>query len=92
MSQTRVRILITGAVQGVFFRREITDLARRLGLSGWVRNLRDGGVEALAEGDEAQLRKLIEFCRVGPKGASVRNVQLEWLDSAGDMREFRIVK
>ena len=50
--EARARILITGLVQGVFFRREMTDLARRLGISGWVRNLPNGRVEALAEGED----------------------------------------
>ena len=58
----RARILITGLVQGVFFRREMTDLARRLGIYGWVRNLPDGKVEALAEGERARLDELIRFC------------------------------
>ena len=79
-------------VQGVFFRREITDLARRLGILGWVRNLPDGRVEALAEGDKARLDELIRFCRVGPRGAVVRKVEVEWSDYSGDFRGFRITK
>jgi acylphosphatase len=90
--QARVRILITGLVQGVFFRREITDLTRRLGITGWVRNLSDGRVEALAEGERTQLDALIRFCSVGPKGAVVRRVDVEWLDFQGEFRGFRIVK
>jgi len=60
----RARIVITGLVQGVFFRREITDLARRLGVVGWVKNLPDGRVEAIAEGEESKLEELIRFCNV----------------------------
>ena len=88
----RVRIIISGLVQGVFFRRELTDLARRLGLSGWVRNLPDGRVEAVAEGEMARLEDLVGFCHVGPKGAIVRNVVVEWLGYSGEFRNFRIVK
>ncbi len=88
----RARILITGLVQGVFFRREMTDLARRLGISGWVRNLPNGKVEALAEGERARLDELIRFCHVGPRGAVVRKVEVEWSDSSGEFRGFRITK
>jgi acylphosphatase len=90
--EARARILIMGQVQGVFFRREITDLARRLGISGWVRNLPDGKVEAMAEGDRARLDELIRFCHVGPRGAIVRRVDVEWSNSLGEFRGFRISK
>ena len=88
----RARILITGLVQGVFFRREMTDLARRLGISGWVKNLQDGRVEALAEGERIQLDELIRFCHVGPRGSVVRKVEVEWADYSGEFRGFRIAK
>ena len=90
--EARARILITGVVQGVFFRREVTDIARRLGILGWVRNLPDGRVEALAEGDKARLDELIRFCHVGPRGAVVRKVEVEWSDYSGEFRGFRITK
>ena len=88
----RARILITGLVQGVFFRREMTDLARRLGVTGWVRNLQDGRVEAVAEGEKARLDELIRFCHTGPLGAVVRNVDVEWSEYLGEFRGFRITK
>jgi acylphosphatase len=90
--EARARILITGLVQGVFFRREITDHARRLGISGWVKNLQDGRVEALAEGEKGRLDELIRFCHVGPRGAIVRRVEVEWSDYSGEFRGFRITK
>ena len=90
--QVRARILIAGLVQGVFFRREITDLARRLEITGWVRNLSDGRVEALAEGERTHLDSLIRFCNIGPKGAIVRDVEVEWYEYKGEFRGFRIVK
>ena len=88
----RARILITGLVQGVFFRREMTDLARRVGVTGWVRNLQDGRVEALAEGESARLDELIRFCHIGPRGAVVKNVDVEWSEYRGEFRGFRITK
>lgn len=90
--EARARILISGQVQGVFFRREITDLAKRLGVTGWVRNLPDGRVEAVAEGARPRLDELIRFCHVGPRGAVVRNVDVEWSDYSGEFRGFRITK
>jgi len=90
--EARARILITGLVQGVFFRREMTDLARSLGISGWVRNLPNGKVEALAEGEKKRLDELIRFCHVGPPGAVVRKVEVEWSDYSGEFRGFRITK
>lgn len=90
--QVRARILVSGIVQGVFFRREITDLARRLGIVGWVRNLPDGRVEAIAEGDRSRLEELIRYCHVGPAGARVKNVEVEWLNSTNEFRGFRITR
>jgi acylphosphatase len=90
--KTRVRILITGLVQGVFFRREITDLARRLGVGGWVRNLTDGRVEVNAEGEKSKLEELIRYCHVGPTGAKVRDVEVEWSDCTGEFHSFKITR
>jgi acylphosphatase len=70
----------------------MTDHARRLGISGWVKNLKDGRVEALAEGDRARLDELIQFCHIGPRGAVVRKVEVEWSDYSGELRGFRITK
>jgi len=70
----------------------MADLARRLGISGWVRNLPDGKVEALAEGERARLDELIRFCHVGPRGAVVRKVEVEWSDYSGEFRGFKITK
>lgn len=91
-AQVRARILISGLVQGVFFRRETTSIARRLGLTGWVRNLSDGRVESIAEGEKARVDELIRFCHSGPPGARVRNVEVEWLEYTGEFRGFRITK
>jgi acylphosphatase len=77
LSQERVvRLRISGRVQGVFFRVYTRDEARRLGLKGWVRNLPDGRVEVLAQGDSEQLRALESFCRKGPPHARVQDVEV----------------
>jgi len=79
-------------VQGVFFRREISYLARQLGVTGWTRNLSDGSVEVVAEGEKEVLDKLIRFCRVGPPGARVKSVNVEWQDFKAEFRGFRITR
>ncbi len=88
-----VRLLISGRVQGVFFRAYTRDEARRLGLKGWVRNLPDGRVEVLAQGDEEDLARLESFCRRGPPYAHVRSVERieEEMPGDGDLPPFEIV-
>jgi acylphosphatase len=71
-----VRLLISGRVQGVFFRAFTRDEGRRLGVKGWVRNLPDGRVEVLAKGDPEQLEALEAFCRQGPPHARVHDVEV----------------
>ena len=74
----RVRLLIGGRVQGVGFRYSTFIEADSLGLDGWVRNLRDGRVEVVAEGPQAAVDRLVEWCRLGPRYALVRNVNVSW--------------
>ncbi len=90
--EARVHILINGLVQGVLFRKEIVDLAQMLGLKGWVKNLPDGRVEAVAEGEKAKIDRLIQFCHVGPRGARVKNVEVQWSDWRDEFRGFRITR
>lgn len=79
-------------VQGVFFRRAIAEQARRLEVTGWVRNLHDGNVEAVAEGAKEKLDELIQFCHTGPPGARVKSVELEWSEFKGEFRGFGITR
>lgn len=79
-------------MQGVLFRREITGVARHIGVSGWVRNLPDGGVEAVAEGEKEMLEELVRFCRLGPPGARVSGVEVEWSDFRSEFRGFKITR
>ncbi len=90
MVVARAHILISGLVQGVLFRKEMMEMARSLGTTGWVRNLRDGRVEAVAEGEKAQLDELIRFCHTGPPGARVKSVEVNWVGYTGEFRGFRI--
>lgn len=90
MAVKRVHLFVTGRVQGVFFRASTRDTARRLGLTGWVRNLSDGRVEGLFEGEEESLRRLLEWCRRGPAGAAPEKLEPEWKDYSGEFKDFRI--
>lgn len=71
---TRKRIFVDGIVQGVAYRAYAADEAMRLGLRGWLRNRKDGGVEALVEGDDEAVRRFVEWCRQGSPGARVDSV------------------
>ena len=84
----RLRIVICGRVQGVFFRASLIELAGRLGLVGWVRNRADGSVEAVAEGSDPALRALREYCEIGPANARVTRVDVTPETETGDFRSF----
>lgn len=90
--RARLWLRIKGRVQGVGFRYSAIDEARRLGLSGWVRNLPDGDVELVAEGRNRALRRLAAWGHVGPPGALVTEVAEEWLPYSGEFDSFRIVR
>jgi acylphosphatase len=85
----RVRVVVSGRVQGVFFRVECEMRARQLGLGGWVRNLGDGRVEAVFEGGVGDVEAAIAWCREGPAGARVTDVEIHAEPPAG-ARDFRI--
>ncbi len=86
----RVHLMISGQVQGVFFRTNTRHTANELGLKGWVRNLPNGMVEVLAEGRKPSLDKLIEFCRNGPSGANVENIEIKWEKPSYEFDNFEV--
>ncbi len=90
MPRARAHVFISGRVQGVGFRYSAQDLAARLKLGGWVRNLPDGRVEAVFEGDEDAVQRMVDWCREGPPGAFVERVGVDWQPATGEFREFRI--
>jgi len=85
-----VHVIISGRVQGVFFRMETQRSARRLGITGWVRNLPDGIVEAVLEGDQRQLEAMLAWCRRGPAHARVDDLHVEKQANAGAFEDFQI--
>ena len=87
----RARISVTGIVQGVYFRYTTQRKAGEFGLRGWVRNLRDGRVQIVCEGEEEAIGKLIAWSRQGPEGAHVEGVDVDWEEAAGECDDFRIL-
>ncbi|MBW3584967.1 MAG: acylphosphatase [Cyanobacteria bacterium 0813] len=83
-SPVRVRVFVSGLVQGVGYRYSTMNQAKYLGLSGWVRNLPDGRVEAVFEGEKKAVEGMISWCRRGPSGATVSELVLEYEDPEGD--------
>ena len=75
--RARKRVVVTGRVQGVFFRDSTRQRAESAGVAGWVRNTPDGSVEAVFEGDPTAVEELVEFCRRGPSRAEVEKVEVE---------------
>ena len=89
---TRAELLITGLVQGVFYRASARDEGERLGLTGEVRNLSGGEVEAVVEGPKAQVEEFIAWCRHGPPAAHVHEVQVRWTDPRGEFHRMRVTR
>ena len=90
MEKARIHIFISGLVQGVFFRDSARKEAKKLGLLGWVRNLSDGRVEIMAEGDKEKLEDLLEWSKRGPLIAEVEKVDFEWEEYSGEFNSFEI--
>ena len=89
--RVRARVVIAGRVQGVGFRQSAVDAAQRIGaLSGWVKNLPTGEVEALVEGERARVERLLAWCRRGPRLARVDDARVSWEPPRGDLRPFDI--
>ena len=87
----RAEILVTGLVQGVFYRHNTKRKADEFRLTGGVRNLRDGRVGVICEGTEEDIGKLVEWCRRGPQGAVVEHVDVTWKEYTGEFKDFGIL-
>lgn len=87
----QMHLVVSGHVQGVFYRDFVKKTAESLGLKGWVRNNPDKTVEVVAEGKEEELKKLLEKCKKGPGAAKVADIDVKWNDFTGDFREFSII-
>jgi acylphosphatase len=86
----RAQVLISGRVQGVFYRAHTRDQALARGLTGWVRNLPDGRVAAVFEGDREKIEAMLAWCRLGPSYAAVDEVLADWQPYQGEFSDFSI--
>jgi acylphosphatase len=91
MAKIRAHIFVSGRVQGVFFRQKTKQQAKSLGVKGWVKNLDDGRVEAVFEGEEEDVKALVDFCKKGPKGAIVTGFSLNREQFSGEFENLEIV-
>ena len=90
VSNVRAHVLISGKVQGVYYRQNTMETAKKYGTTGWVRNLADGKVEAIIEGDEEIVKKVVEWCYRGPPASKVDAVDVSYEAYAGEFSEFVI--
>ena len=90
MERARLHVVVEGRVQGVFFRASTREEASALGLTGWVRNCPDGRVEAIFEGEINKIDQILEWCKKGPPGAVVRNIETIWEQATGEYDSFSI--
>ncbi len=86
----RAHILVSGIVQGVFFRANTAEKARELSLLGWVKNLPDGRVEAVFEGEKEKIEEIIDWLKSHPGMSKVEKVEVDWQEAKGDFENFEI--
>ncbi len=91
MAAVTYKVVVSGMVQGVSFRSSMREVALRNGVKGWVKNRDDGAVEALVQGEEGGVEKLLEWAKVGPPGARVVSLRCEPLEAYREQDGFRIV-
>lgn len=89
-NEVRARAVISGRVQGVFFRLETKQAAQRYGVSGWVKNQIDGTVAAVFEGSKENVDAILEWCKQGPPHANVTHVDVAWEDYKGEFKIFDV--
>lgn len=88
---TRAHVFIKGKVQGVYFRQNLRIVSKRHKVNGWVRNLKDGRVEAVLEGEEMSISEVIEWCHAGPAEAKVDDVKVEYEPYKGEFSNFTVL-
>jgi acylphosphatase len=91
MSNQRIRIIVTGKVQGVFFRQALKVMAKKNNVFGWVKNLKNGHVEAVLEGDEEKINRLVEWSHGGPANARVEDVEIHNEKFSGEFKKFNVL-
>ncbi|MEK6758351.1 MAG: acylphosphatase [Deltaproteobacteria bacterium] len=88
MNKVRARIIVEGLVQGVYYRANTTEVSKKHGVCGWVKNNPDGTVEAVLEGEKEDVELVISWCRVGPMRARVDSVDVKWEEFRDEFDDF----
>ncbi len=91
-AQNRLHVIVVGRVQGVGFRDFVIRNAIQLNVTGWVRNIYNGNVEVLAEGNRQALETLLEILKHGPNAATVTNLQQDWSEASGEFEAFIVTR
>ena len=91
MTKQRVRLLVKGKVQGVFFRQALKVMAKKNHISGWVKNLNDGRVETLLEGEDMAVSSIVEWCHAGPANARVEDIEIRNEKFKGEFSKFEVL-
>ena len=91
MAKQRVRLFVKGKVQGVFFRQALKVIAKKHNLSGWVKNLKNGRVEALLEGEDMDVSPVVEWCHAGPANARVEDIEIKNEKFKGEFSKFEVL-
>lgn len=86
----QAHLFISGFVQGIGYRQFVKSNAQRLGLTGWVRNLSDGRVETLVQGEKKNIEELIVLCKTGPMLAEVKDMEVEWIQDQEKFSDFEV--
>jgi acylphosphatase len=90
VAKCRARLVISGRVQGVFFRESTRREALARGVTGWVSNRSDGRVEAVLEGETEDVQRVVDWCHRGPSKARVESVEVEWQPYTGEFHGFEV--
>ncbi|HDP69524.1 MAG TPA: acylphosphatase [Actinobacteria bacterium] len=90
MSKIRAKVKVEGRVHGVYYRSYTKDIAENVNVTGWVKNLSDGSVEMVLEGDEDDVREVIRWSYQGPPAAKVVNVTVNWENYSGEFEDFKV--
>ncbi len=91
MAKTRSHVYVSGRVQGVYFRQHVKKQALIQGVTGWVRNLDDGRMEAVFEGEGSAVLAMVNYVRHGPKGSQITNFSVEWETFKDEYQSFKVV-
>jgi len=89
-NKNQIHLFITGQVQGVFFRSQAKQKARSLGITGWIKNLPNGQIEAVAQGDQNKIKQFIDWCEQGPQLAQVEKVEIKTEQYQSEYQDFEV--